>query len=49
MIVVIASIAIVAAGLSWWMQRFELESLHTEIKDYLHKYDKFRQYEEENP
>ena len=45
MVVVIAAIAICAAGLSWWMQRFELTALHSEIKDYLGKYDKFKEWE----
>ena len=45
LIVVVALISILAAGLSWWMQRFELTALHTEIKDYLGKVDKFKAWE----
>ena len=45
LIVVVALISLLAAGLSWWMQRFELSALHSEIKDYLSKNQAFKDWE----
>ncbi len=45
MIVAVACVAILAAGLSWWMQRFELNGIHEEIKDYLAKHAAFNEWE----
>lgn len=38
----------VAAGLVWWLEHFEVSRLHAEVSDYLAKYDKFKLWEAEN-
>lgn len=35
---------VVAACIVWYLERFELNRLHGEVKDYLSHSDKFREY-----
>ena len=46
--VMIATVSVLAAGLAWWLQRFELNQLHTDMQDYLGKIDKLNKWEEEH-
>lgn len=43
----IGTVTVLSAGLAWWLQRFELDSLHSEINDFLKKHDNFRKWEAE--
>ena len=45
MILLIVCISILAGGLAWWLQRFEMQNLHSEIGAYLSKLDEFRAWE----
>lgn len=44
----VALVAVLSAGLAWWMQRFELDGLHKEISTYMDKHERFRLWEEQN-
>ncbi len=48
--VVIASIVlgIVAGAVVMWLQRFEVTRLHTQMGDYLEKWDKFSKWDAEH-
>jgi hypothetical protein len=46
--VLIAAITILSAGLAWWLQRYELQALHGEVRDYLRKQDQFKQWQADN-
>ena len=45
LIALIICISVLAGGLAWWLQRFEMQNLHAEIGAYLSKFDEFRQWE----
>ncbi len=47
LLVLIAAISVLSAGLAWWLQKFELTGLHTEVREYLDKQDRFRKWEAE--
>ncbi len=47
LIFMVAAISVFSAGLAWWLQRFELTDLHAEVRDYLRKQDRFKQWEAE--
>lgn len=48
LIVFIAAVSVLAAGLAWWLQRFELDSLHADVRKYLANIDKFKAWEADN-
>lgn len=37
-------LGVTAAALVWWLERFQVDKLHSEVHDYLEKYDEFRQW-----
>lgn len=39
---------LVAAGAVWFLERFEVAKLHSEIGEHLAKYDRFRVWEREH-
>lgn len=41
-------IGCVAAGIVWFLERFEVERLHGEVGSYLEKMDRFRAWEAEH-
>lgn len=47
MIMIGLVLGVTAAAVVWWLERFEVSRLHGEISDYLHRYDKFKQWEAE--
>lgn len=44
----VAIVSALSAGIAWWLQRFELDSLHKEISNYMDKHERFRLWEEQN-
>ena len=43
-----AILGVVAAGIVWWLEQFEVGRLHGEISDYLRKIDRFKEWEAEH-
>ncbi len=42
------ALGVVAAVVVWWLERFELAKLHTEVADYLGSYERFKLWEREH-
>lgn len=49
LLILVAAVTLLSAGLAWWLQRYELSGLHSEIKGYLAKHDAFRAWEDAQP
>lgn len=37
-------LGVTAAAVVWWLERFEVERLHAETRNYLERYDEFREW-----
>lgn len=47
-IVIAVTFGIVAALVVWWLERFEINKFHGEVRHYIQNYDKFKDYLREN-
>lgn len=43
------ALGLTAAAVVWYLERFESQRLHTEISNYLHRYDEFRKWDQSQP
>jgi hypothetical protein len=44
----VGAVTVLSAGLAWWLQRFELNAFHADVKRYLENFDRFRAWEAEH-
>lgn len=43
-LVIAVTFGIVAALVVWWLERFEINKFHGEVRSYIQNYDKFEKY-----
>jgi len=42
-------LGVVAASVVWFLERFQSERLHAEVRTYLERYDEFREWVKQRP
>lgn len=38
-------LGLVAGCVVWWLERFEVEKMHSQFREYLDRYDRFKEWE----
>lgn len=47
LIVIVCACTLLTLGLAWFLERFQADAFHAEIRDYMTKWDRFRLWEAE--